>query len=310
MSFPYNKHTKMSENSPEEKRLQSAAGTITRLRGRRRNALAGVLVVGLIVVASLLLFNHHTILGSNIPLGKAIGVPAGTSAKAHNEVGGLETTLSITPGPYFLSELMAVDITLTNQSPQRITLGGSPAINSCNGAFSVTITGGQEPHYDVPGQNFMMSCPPGMSILETKKSLTLHSYVPLTKSGAVTVTLAVRVATATQGPNGVTNITGVSTLDRHWPTVAILVSPQIPSDRFFSLQAQGSNVLVNAPDAVRPHMVYFYTVNCLHGSGTNDGWDPLKTTVLQEPGCDDSIRHWIYAVSAPGYAIAALEMGF
>jgi hypothetical protein len=112
-----------------------------------------------------------------------------------------------------------------------------------------------------------------------------------------------------QTQNGIVTTQGNSPLAESWPTIAIVVASQIPSDRLLSLQAQGNNVIVSAPDIVRPYLVYFYTVNCLHGSGTNDGWDSLKTTILQEPSCDDPIRHWIYAVSAPGYAIAAISMG-
>jgi hypothetical protein len=119
-----------------------------------------------------------------------------------------------------------------------------------------------------------------------------------------------RVFTIPQNQNGTVNTQESSALNEPWPNIAITVAPQIPSDRLLSLQALGNAVIVNAPDIVRPHLVYFYTVSCLHGSGTNDGWDPLKTTILQEPYCDDLIRHWVYAVSAPGYAVAAISMGF
>lgn len=311
MLFPSHPSKDASDDPPERRVSQPTPGKAARRRGRRWNTFASVLVVSLLAITSLLLFRHYsTTIVSTIPTGKPIGAPVSTPVLAHTEVNGLETTLSITPGPYFLSELLSVAITLTNQNQHSIMLGGAPALNTCNGAFSVTITGGREPHYDVPGNNFMMSCPPGMSRLDVNKSLSVHGYIPLTRSSAVTITIEARVFTITQNQNGTANTQGSSSLDEHWPTIAITVAPQIPSDRLLSLQAQGNNVIVNAPDIVRPHLVYFYTVNCLHGSGTNDGWDPLKATVLQEPSCDDPIRHWIYAVSAPGYAIAAISMGF
>lgn len=311
MAFPPRKSKDVSDDSPQHKGLQPTLEKAARRRRRRWNTFASVLVVGLLMITSLLLFRHYSpALVSTIPTGKPIGAPASTPVLAHTEANGLETTLSITPGPYFLSELLSVDITLTNHSQHSIMLGGAPAINTCNGAFSVTITGGQEPHYDLPGRNFMMSCPPGGSKLDAKKSLRVHGYIPLTRSSAVTVTIEARVFTITQNQNGMDNPQASSQLNEHWPGIAITVVPQIPSDRLLSLQAQGNNVIVHAPYIVRPHLVYFYTVNCLHGSGTNDGWDPLKATILQEPYCDDPIRHWIYAVSAPGYAIAAISMGF
>ncbi len=311
MVFPSHKSNDAPDDPPKHRVSQPTPGKAPYHRRRRWNTFASVLVISLLVITSLLLFRHYsTAIVSSIPTGKPIGMPISTPILADTEVNGLKTTLSITPGPYFLSELLSVDITLTNHSQHNIMLGGAPAINTCNGAFNVTITGGQEPHYDLPGNNFMMSCPPGMSRLDIKKSLSTHGYIPLTRSGAVTMTIEARVFTITQNQNGTVNAQGSSPLDEHWPTIAIPVAPQIPSDRLLSLQAQGNNVIVNAPDIIRPHLVYFYTVNCSHGSGTNDGWDPLKVAILQEPYCDDPIRHWIYAVSTPGYAIAAISMGF
>lgn len=313
MGFKYDKSTDALGNTPEDKVPQPTVRIAARrgLTKRRRNSFVSIVVVGLIVIASLMLFGHRsTIVGNNTPIGKPIGTPVGMPILSHPETGGLETTLSITPGPYFLSELLAVDITLTNNSRQEILLEGSPGINVCTGAFSVTITGGQEPHYDVPEEKVFMSCPPVLRKLEVKKSVTAHGYVPLTKSGAVTLRTEVRVGTVTHDQNGLTSIHNSQALDGQWPTLAITVSPQIPSDRQFSLQTRGNDVIVNAPEKVRPHLVYFYTVSCMHGSGTNGGWEPLHATTLQEPYCDDAFKHWVYAVSAPGYAVTAASMGF
>ncbi|MDQ2906253.1 MAG: hypothetical protein M3Y81_22255 [Chloroflexota bacterium] len=311
MVFPPHKSKNASDDPSEHRVSQATAGKTAHRSVRRWNTFASVLVVSLLAITSLLLFRHYSsAIVSTIPTGKPIGAPVSMPVLAHTEVNGLETTLSITPGPYFLSELLPVAITLTNHSQHSLMLGGAPALNTCNGAFSATITGGKEPHYDLPGNNFAMSCPGGMSELDMNKSLSVHGYIPLTRSSTVAITIEARVFTITQNQNGTINTQGSSPLDEHWPSIAIIVAPQIPSDRQLSLQAQGNNVIVNAPGSVRPHLVYFYTVNCSHGSGTNDGWDPLKTTILQEPYCDDLIRQWIYAVSAPGYAIAAISMGF
>src|SRR2546430_9151504 len=69
-----------------------------------------------------------------------------------------------------------------------------------------------------------------------------------------------RVFTITQNQNGTVNTQESSPLNEPLPTIAITVAPQIPSDRLLSLQAQGNTVIVNAPDIVRPHLVYFYIV--------------------------------------------------
>ncbi len=310
MVFPSHTSKDTSDDPPEHKVSQSTPGKAARHSGRRWKTFASVLVVSLLVIASLLLFRHSSpALVNTIPTGKPIGAPVRTLLRAQTEVNGLETMLSITPGPYFLSELLSVDITLTNHSQHSLMLqGDASALNTCTGAFIVTMTKGQEPHYDVPGKNIMMSCAPGMSTLDMKKSFSAHGYIPLTRSGTVTMTIQAKVFTITQNQNGTVNPQGSSPLDERWSSGAITVAPQIPSDRLLSLQAQGNTVRVNAPDIVRPHLVYFYTVNCVHGSGTNGGWNPLKATLLQEPYCDDPIRHWTYVVSAPGYAVTAISM--
>lgn len=268
-----------------------------------------VVVVSLLIMASLLLLPHYsTPIGSTIPTGKPIEALGRTPVLAHTEGNGLETTLSIPPGPYFLSELLSVDITLTNSSRHSIMLEGGPSINTCTGAFSAMVTGGQEPHYDIPVTPITMSCPPGMSTLAVKESLSAHGYIAITRSGAATVAMDARASTLALNSDGTVSNQGSRPLAEHWPTIAIKVVPQIPSDRLLSLQTQGNTVIVNAPESVRPHLVYYYTVNCLHGSGTNVDWEPLKAKALQEPYCDDPIRHWDYAVGASGYPIVAVSM--
>ncbi|SRR5579883_35508 len=281
------------------------------VRGRFWKTVASVLLVSLCVIVSFLLVRHYSpVTEGNIPTGKPIGRVGSTSLRAQTAANGLETTLSITPGPYFLSELLFVDITLINHSQHAIMLGGSPGMNGCNGAFNVAITGGQEPHYDAPAPNIMVSCPGGSTWLDANKSVSIQGYIPLTRSGAVSITTEARLFASAQKQNGTSNTQKLSALDQRWPAIAITVAPQIPADRQLSLQAQGSTLAVNAPDSVRPRLVYFYMVNCADGGGTNENWQPLKTTVLQEPSCNDLFRHWIYAVSAPGYAVAAVSMGF
>jgi hypothetical protein len=308
MVFPSHTSKDASNDPPEQSMLQPAPAKATR-HTLRRQTVAGVLAVSLLVMASLLLFRHfYPALMGNIPIGKPIGAPVSPPVTVHSEVHGVAITLGMTPGPYFLSELVSVTLTLTNHSQHRVMLGGPPAINTCNGAFNVTMTGGHEPHYDLPGRNFMMSCPPGISTLDRNQSLNVQGYLPLTRSGTVTVTIETRVFTIPQNQHGTINTQGPGQVD-DWSAIALTVAAQIPSDRLLSLQAQGNTVKVNVSASMRPHLVYFYTVTCMHGSGTNDGWEPLKATILPEPYCDDPLRHWTYAVSAPGYAIAALSMG-
>ena len=309
MAFTSHNSKDAFDDSPEHRILQPASENVLRQRKGSWRLFVSVVVVSLLVMTSLLLLPHNsTTSGSTIPTGKPIGPLVGTPVLAHTEVSGLETALSITPGPYFLSELLSVDITLTNHSKHSIMLEGGAALNTCNGAFSVMVTGGQEPHYDVPVTPILMSCPAGMYTLATKESLSVHGYIAITRSGAATVAMNASASTLTLNTDGTVSSQGSSPLAERWPTIAIQVTPWVPSNRLLSLQTQGNTVIVNAPDSVRPHLVYYYTVNCLHGIGTSDGWGPLKVNVLHEPYCDDAIRHWSYAVSTSGYAVAALSM--
>lgn len=209
--------------------------------------------------------------------------------------------------PYFLSELLAIDITLTNHRQQDVMLDGSIGINTCNGAFSAQITRGEKPQYDLPIVN-MMSCPPGRSLLAAGKSLTVHGYIPLTKSGNVTITAQVRVSVSIKNQNSTPGAWQISTSSGEAVVTAITVSPQKPSDRTILLNRQGEDILVNAPASIRSHLLFYYTVSCLHGSGTSGTWEPLDTTKLSKPYCDDASRHWIYVVGAPGYAITSMTM--
>src|SRR5205823_3590814 len=101
MSFTTNKSKDASDDPPEHRASQPTPGKAVRRRGRRWNTFASVLVVSLLVITSLLLFRHYsTTIVSTIPTGKPIGAPVSTPVLAHTGVNGLETTLSITPGPY------------------------------------------------------------------------------------------------------------------------------------------------------------------------------------------------------------------
>lgn len=285
----------------------SSKSTSGRSRLRRlANAIAAVLVIGLITGAASVFFNRHPAFTGSIPIGNPAGTPGGVVSPS-SSLDGLDFKLNITGGPYFLSELLAVDITLTNHRQQEVMLDGSIGINTCNGAFSAQITRGEKPEYDFPIVN-MMSCPPGRSSLAAGKSLTVHGYIPLTKSGNVTITAQVRISIPIKNQNSTPGAWQSSISSGEAVVTAITVSPQIPSDRVIPLDRQGEDILVNAPASIRSQLLFYYTVSCLHGSGTSGTWAPLDTTKLSKPYCDDASRHWTYVVGAPGYAIAFMTM--
>jgi hypothetical protein len=158
----------------------------------------------------------------------------------------------------------------------------------------------------LPVNNVSISCPPpGETQLDAGKTLMMHGYVPLLKSGSVAILPGARFFSV-KGDNGVkTMTTGSNPLDGHWPVINISVATRIPTDRTLSLQQHASQITINAPASIQSHLVYFYAMSCTGESRTDGQWTPLTTLTLQEPGCSGLNKHWSYAISAPGYAIAA-----
>jgi hypothetical protein len=231
----------------------------------------------------------------------------GSPVTAEAEAGGLHVVLEVTPGPYFLGELLAANIVLRNNSPVTYTLD-----RSLHSAVFVRMSGESGPQYVLPVATDH-SHPPMTSPLAPGDTLRMHLFVPVSHTGEVTLQTSARVPTDHPGPDGRKRTTrGPSPLDGQWPAIRMAVDAATPSDRQITLQREGSQVQISAPLAARAHLYYLYTVQCHEGTGTlytgNFWWEPLAITLLQEPMCDDSgnqVIQWSYAVSAPGYAIAS-----
>jgi hypothetical protein len=266
------------------------------------NTLAAILVVGLLIGGSIALFTSRS--------PSTTAGPVGTPATVDVEVGGLEMSLHVTPGPYFLSELVVADMSLTNHTHTTFMPQGLTYTNPCSPALRLFQTGGESPHYTIPlhGEIVFFGCPfipAGGTPFKPGQTITIQQYEPLTSSGHVILTakakfLKTEGGKITQAP---------SPLDGHWPSLQIQVASHIPSDRLFSLHLKGSQVLVDAPPAL--HLVYRFIETCA-GMSIDVGsisWDPISTRVLNVPGnlvgCPAKNVHWQYAVGAAGYAIVA-----
>lgn len=256
------------------------------------NGLAAVLVVGMLVGASLLLFR------SSLHQHAARPPADSTGPTARAQANGMEASLHlVTTGPYFLSELLSVDVSLTNHTHMTVELlGRNKADSDCfSSALSAQVTGGGPPTYTLPRLVFACLQPLYMTWLAPGQTLTIHYYLPVTKSGEVTITM---------GPMRDYHL--ASPLDGHWPSLRIRVDAQVPSNRMLSLHAQGAQVMIQAPPAARTHLLYRESITCdqYAGGGPAD-WTPLSTTTLSQPACPTAHKHWVYIVSAPGYAIVA-----
>jgi hypothetical protein len=216
-----------------------------------------------------------------------------------SQVDGLRASIHVvTPGPYFLSELVAVDVSLTNQTGRSVEFDGSnrPDIGCYSSALSVQITAGSAPTFEMPKLSIPCALPFYMTTVAPGQSLTIHYFLPVTRSGEVTITMG-----------GMRDSRQTSPLDGHWPSVSIDVDSQIPANRALSLQSQGAQVIVQGPLEAQAHLLYWESITCdkYEGGGSRLDWSPLPTFVLSQPDCPTAHRHWAYIVSAPGYATVA-----
>jgi len=263
--------------------------------------LAALVVIGLIFGSWALFraypFSHGT------SVSPAISVP-GPATQAQAD--GLEASMHVLiGGPYFLSELLPVDVSFTNHTQRPAGLDGSLRIvnksiaNACfPSALLVQITQGGDPSYTFPQLDAACAQPYYVTEVEPGQTLTIHQYVPLTKSGDVTLTRGGVLPDDTGDP-----------LDRQWPTVhlQVQVNPQVPQDRVLSLRDQEGQVTISVPAGAKTHLLSMQSITCDgYGWLGNPGqWTPLSTNVLHEPACPTAHRHWTYVVSAPGYAIVS-----
>lgn len=275
-------------------------------------ALAALVIVGLIIGAALLLFTGRTQARKTV-----FGRPGTVPVTFSTQKNGLKLSAAITPGPYFLSEMLGIELTLTNQS-QNVIYAGTPFKGSACGYFSgIVITGGHGPTYQLP-ISFDHSCPPGLSrgiLLQPGKSITVHTYEPLLSSGALTVTAQIGLLQRTKNPApGAFQFQPIDVFNEDWPATHIQVSSTIPDDRQLSLQQDGDKVNITGPQAAQSDVVYAYGLGCgsmATGDATGTGnysWTKVaKSAAPVSPPQDDYCAGkkivWTYAFAAPGYAL-------
>ncbi len=262
--------------------------------------LATVVVIGLILGAWVLFRRYPS------PYGTAVSTPtSGTGPTAQAEAGGLEASMHmLIGGPYFLGELLPINVSFTNHTQGAAWLDASVRIVNNSIAypcfppeFLVQVTGGHNPSYTFPELDTVCTQPFFANEVGPGQTITIRQYVPLTKSGEVTLTTGVRLPGRFIDP-----------FNRLWPAVhlQVQVNPQVPQDRAIPLQPQPGGVTINAPAGAQAHLLYMQGLTC-DGYDLSDPvkWTPLSTNVLHEPACPAAHRHWTYIVGAPGYAIAS-----
>lgn len=299
---------------------KSASNPSAARRGRRTtrfaSMLAAVLVVAAIIGVSLLLFTRRpqevvTSLPQSTPIG-----PIGKVGIV-SEAGGLEASMNITGGPYFLSELLAADFSLTNNTDKTLYVGIPFVGSSCGYVTGIQVTGEDTPQYVIPIPTDH-SCPGFVNSTQIKpgQTLTVRKYLPLTNSGHLTLTAETTFYTLTPQSQYPFPKQISSPLDGHWPSMQIDVASKIPANRMISYHRVGSRVFINAPTDAQHLLQYLYGVYCSDytdqggtGSG-NYGWQALQKNVVGEPGCPGKNVQWTFAFGLPGYAIVQGKVTF
>jgi hypothetical protein len=264
--------------------------------------LAAALVLIALILGSLALFRAY-------PLSHLHGTTASTVASRRNPVAqaqshGLQASLHVLiGGPYFLGELLPIDVSFTNHTQKPVWLDGSVRIpnngtaNACYPSeLLAQLTQGSNPTTTIPQLDFACAQPYILTEVKPGQTITIHQYVPLIKSGDVSLIRGILFPNRSGDP-----------LDRLWPDVhlQLQVNPKAPKNRAISLRNQQGQVLINAPAGARAHLLYMQEITCDGHDLANPGqWTPLTTTVLHEPSCPTAHRHWTFIVSAPGYEIA------
>jgi hypothetical protein len=285
------------------------------------NGLGAVLIVGGSIGVTFSLVNPSRDVSSSASVWEG----GGQYTRAA-EWGGLSVVMTVTPGPYFVGELLLVDLSLTNSSSTSYTLAGDAVADLCGGAVYATTSGGTSPRNALPVFPYPY-CPFLWTVLTPGKTLMFHQVLPLSRSGNVLLQSGADFLKTQMDPDRTQEtVAGKSPLDGYWPSFRLSVAPTVPSGRRITLQRLGTTIYVTAPVPARAHLYAISSLGCNDpvndshvGSGMSiiGGWGPLSQPLLQEPACeepnDPHVRwatvDWTYAVSAPGFDIASGEVG-
>jgi hypothetical protein len=304
------------ESGEPEEMLKPLFQAAQRTSLRVRNAMSLrvwriILLLVIVLVSSTWLFFYHSssptsTLGTSAAIG-AVG-PATTVTAQKN---GIEESMQITPGPYFLSELLEVRLTLTNHNKTSFEVQGVLANDPCTGALGVAVTGGSKPQYLMPINSAFMSCPFIMSSLNPGQTVSILQDFPLTMSGPMTLAFSLRFMHLSKNKQDNQNTyTNFDPLGGHAPALRIVVAPKVPMDRVLSLQWIGPLVNVNASADAHANFRYYYTCRnfvAIDGGFTATGnfiWQSFTQSFLNLPMCSGLVSQWQFSVGAPGFSVA------
>ncbi|GCE15509.1 hypothetical protein [Tengunoibacter tsumagoiensis] len=270
------------------------------------SSLVAILVVGVIITSALSLFIPQRTIMTGPPAG-----PVQSPGTTHVQAGGFEMTLGITQGPYFLGEMLEVNIKLTNHTSKVQWVASPFSKSACGYTDSIEMQENVKPAFELPPTDHR--CPSGaaghLQILPGH-TLSTQKYFVLQWSGSITLTSTIDFL---EQNNDQWYQPVKSPLEGHWPTLHLHVASQVPPDRLLTAHVTDKSITVDASPSA--HLQYLFGFTCTNGPGSgsentdnygsgNYGWQPLKSTTVNRPAC--SMKHitWSYAIGVPGYAVA------
>jgi len=270
---------------------------ITRITGTMLSVLAmapALAIAAPITAAGAIRRDQIRAVNIHAPVTEA-GIGAGLFTRATASAHGLEITVSIRTGRYFLGEMLPVQMTLRNHSTRPISFEGAVLPGTCERSPFIMVTGGSAPRYHLPWAP-QFSCPNHSSYrLYPGQMRTTALLVLLPASGRLRLTAQTSYER------------DASPFGTAWPSIVISVQPSAPPDRVLHLHRQGAIVSVTVRRGRLPHLLYQYLIV---SGGTQIGardWQPLPGARLQDPRGALAYALWRVLVTAPGYAVASAD---
>lgn len=280
--------------------------------------IVAVLVVSLLIGSTVLLLVQKRHVPARHSVLSKLASPTSATDSVDVQQEGVEMSMRVTPGPYFLGELVLVHLVLTNHTQSILTLAGGIDPTQCGSSLFATQAGGTSPHYalyTMPVQ-LMLFCPlslgTGPSRVPAGQTVTTQTYLLLTSSGNVTLSGKVSFSlSATSFEIGPDPLAG------DLPTLHIYVAPQVPANRVLITQQEGSEVLIQGPSAMQlvaqNYVICQDAQHLPYPSGFGHTiWKSLSTNVLPRPDCAGNnltFALWKYAVGAEGYEVVQGQQG-
>lgn len=290
--------------------------------------IVSVLVISLLISSTVLLLAQKMHAPARHPvLSKLASSTSATDADSVDvKEDGLEMSMRVTPGPYFLGELVLVHLALTNHTHPTLELAGQTTPTLCSGSSLFAMqTGGTSPRYipytmPIPFMNFG-TCGQFFGIgpmLAPGQTVTSQTYILLISSGKVTLSSEVFFSSSITPGSELNPQIGPDPLAGHLPTLSLSVTPQVPANRVLATQQEGSEVVIHASPGMQ--LVYQTYVICQDaqqhfwpaGTGGHALWNPLSTNMLSRPDCTGAnpiFALWKYAVGAEGYEVVQGQQG-